>query len=440
MKYDPIDSRLFVENRKRLAAELPAGSLAILHSADIPWRCADGSTRFIQNSDLFYLTGADQEETMLILQPDAADPADREILFVKETSELIAIWEGQKLTKETASAVSGIENVQWNDGFESTVRRLVPRAKLLYLNQNEHARSASTAQTPDDRFRERIQLLFPDIRCERLAPILTRLRFVKSDIEIAQLQRACDITADGFARTLGFIRPGVKEYEIEAELLHEFARQGSRGFAYEPIIASGENNCVLHYLDNDKVCQDGDLLLMDVAAEYANYNADLTRTVPVNGKFSDRQRAVYDSVYRVFRACIDELIRPGVKIREEFHKQVARLVEDELIGLGLLNAAEVAEERKDETLPEEKRRYRKWFMHGVSHSLGIDVHDVTPPEAEFVEGMVVTVEPGIYLREEGFGIRLENDIVVGATGNLDLMADIPIEADEIEALMAKGKS
>lgn len=436
MKYAPIDSRLFTENRRRLAAELPKGSVAILHSADIPWRCADGSTRFIQNSDLFYLTGVDQEESMLILWPDAPDPALRERLFVKETSELIAIWEGQKLTKESATTVSGIENVQWNDAFEPAVRRTVPQTKRLFLNHNEHARSTSTAWTPDDRFREKIQTLHPNLHCERLAPLMTRLRMEKSEIEIALLQHACHITRDGFDRVLKFIRPGVKEYEIEAEYLHEFVRQGSRGFAYEPIVASGVNNCVLHYLDNDQECRDGDLILMDVGAEYANYNADLTRTVPVNGKFTERQRAVYDAVHRVFRACIDDLIKPGVKIREEYHKQVARLVEDELIALNLLDASEVAEERKIEDLPEEKRRYRKWFMHGVSHSLGIDVHDVTAPEAEFIENMVVTVEPGIYLREEGFGIRLENDIVVRADGNVDLMADIPVEADEIEALMA----
>ena len=438
MKYAPIDSRLFIENRRRLAAELPKGSVAILHSADIPWRCADGSTRFIQNSDLFYLTGVDQEESMLILWPDAPDPALRERLFVKETSELIAIWEGQKLTKESAAAVSGIENVQWNDAFEPAVRRTVPQTKRLFLNHNEHARSTSTAWTPDDRFREKIQTLHPHLHCERLAPLLTRLRMEKSEIEIALLQHACHLTRDGFDRVLKFIRPGVKEYEIEAEYLHEFVRQGSRGFAYEPIVASGVNNCVLHYLDNDQECRDGELILMDVGAEYANYNADLTRTVPVNGKFTERQRAVYDAVHRVFRACIDDLIKPGVKIREAYHKQVARLVEDELIALDLLDAAEVAEERQNEDLPEEKRRYRKWFMHGVSHSLGIDVHDVTAPEAEFIENMVVTVEPGIYLREEGFGIRLENDIVVRADGNVDLMADIPVEADEIEALMAGG--
>lgn len=372
---------------------------------------------------------------MLILNPGAADPAEREILFVRKTSEEIAIWEGHKLTLEEAAAVSGIATVRWNDAFEPAIRRLAPKARRVYLNYNEHARSISTAVTPDDRFRRRFQELYPGVRCERLAPLMHELRMVKSEPEIALIRRACGITRDGFLRTLGMIRPGVMEYEVEAELMHEFCRQGSRGFAYEPIVASGANSCVLHYLSNDRPCADGDLLLMDVAAEYGNYKSDLTRTVPVNGRFTPRQRAVYDAVHRVFRACVDDLIRPGVKIREEYQKTVAQLVEQELVGLGLLEAEAVREERKDEEKKEEKRLYRKWFMHGVSHSLGIDVHDVAPPGAEFVENMVVTVEPGVYLRDEGFGVRLENDIVVRASGNIDLMEDIPIAAEEIEALM-----
>jgi Xaa-Pro aminopeptidase len=262
-----------------------------------------------------------------------------------------------------------------------------------------------------------------------------RLRQAKTEIEVSLIRRACSITEAGFRRTLGFIRPGVREYEIEAELAHEFIRRGSRGFAYEPIIASGASACVLHYLDNDKECRDGDLVLLDVAAEYAGYNSDLTRTVPVNGRFTDRQRVLYEAVHRVFRACIDDLVRPGIKIREEYQKQVAQLVEKELVDLGVLDAKAVADERKDEEMKEENRLYRKYFMHGVSHSLGIDVHDVAPPEAVFVENMVVTVEPGIYLREEGLGVRLENDIVVRGSGNIDLMEGVPIEAAEIEELM-----
>ena len=438
MKYRPIPSDLFVENRRRLAALLPENAFAVLHSADIPWRSADGSMRFIQNSDLFYLTGVDQEETVLVLCPGHEDESMRELLFVRETSEEIAIWEGHKLTKEQATATSGIANVIWTNEFASWLRRLAREKETIFLNYNEHARSGAPINfSLDDRFRQFIQDLYPDHRYERLAPHLTCLRAVKSETEIDFIQTACDITAKGFERILGFVKPGVKEYEIEAEFLHEFVRHGSRGFAYEPIIASGGNANVLHYLSNDQECQEGDLLLLDVAAEYANYNADLTRTIPVNGKFSPRQRAVYDAVLRIFRLCIDELIVPGKHMKKEYHPEVARAMEDELIALELLDADEVAAEREDEDLPEEKKLYRKYFMHGVSHSLGLDVHDVTSSEGVFVEGMCVTVEPGIYLPEEGFGIRLENDIIVRTGGNLDLMADIPIEADDIEALMGK---
>lgn len=437
MKYREIPSELFTNNRQKLIASLPGGSLAILHSAEIPWRSADGSMHFIQSSDLFYLTGVDQEETILVLCPGHPDKAKQEMLFIRETSELIAIWEGHKRTKEEATTVSGIATVLWTDAFESQLRRLARETETIFLNYNEHARSAAPIDfSREDRFRNWCQDLYPSHRYQRLAPVLHRLRVEKSQHEIDLIQTACDITADGFARVLRFLQPGVKEYEIEAEFLHEFVRQGSRGFAYEPIIASGNNANVLHYLCNDQVCKDGDLILMDVAAEYANYNSDLTRTVPVNGKFTPRQRDVYDAVLRILRLCIDELLVPGKKIREEYHREVARAMEDELIALGLLDPATVAEERKDGDLPEEKRAYRKYFMHGVSHSLGLDVHDVTPTDAVFVENMCVTVEPGIYLPDEGFGIRLENDVIVRAGGNLDLMAHIPIEADEIEALMA----
>ena len=386
-------------------------------------------------SDLLYLTGADQEETILLLAPDHADPAMREILFVRETCEMIKIWEGHKFTNEEATQISGITTVKWTSEFDAVFREIVREVESIWLNHNEHGRSSAPVNfSLDDRFRRLCQERHPDHRYERLAPILHRLRAE----EIALLQRACDITADGFSRLLRFVRPGVKEYEIEAELLHEFIGQGSRGFAYQPIIASGANACCLHYIANDQICKDGDLILLDVAAEYANYNADLTRTIPVNGKFTPRQRAVYEAVLRIVRLCIDELVVPGKHMREVYHKEVARATEDELIALGLLDAEVVSGERIQEDLPEEKRAYRKYFMHGVSHSLGIDVHDVTPADNVFVENMVVTVEPGIYLPEEGFGIRLENDIVVKSGGNIDLMAHIPIEANEIEALMARS--
>lgn len=436
MKHRDIPSDLFTKNRQRLAAALPQNAVAVLHSADIPWRSADGAMPFIQSSDLFYLTGIDQEETVLLLCPGHPDPAQREVLFIRETSEQIAIWEGHKVTLEEATHLSGVRNVKWTKSFESVLRRVVRIKDTIFLNHNEHARSGAPVNfSLDDRFRQRCQDRYPDHRYERLAPLLHRIRIAKSSGEIALTQTACDITARGFERILGFVRPGVIEYEIEAELLHEFVRHGSRGFAYQPIIASGGNANVLHYIANDQVCQDGDLILLDVAAEYANYNADLTRTIPANGKFTPRQRAVYDAVLRILRLCIDELIVPGKHMRKEFHPQMARATEEELIALGLLDADLVADERHQEDLPEEKRAYRKYLMHGVSHSLGLDVHDVTPAEAIFVENMIVTVEPGIYLPEEGFGIRLENDIVVKQGGNIDLMASIPIEPDEIEALM-----
>ena len=438
MKYLEIPSDLFTKNRAGLTDSLPENALAIVHSADIPWRSADGSMPFIQDSDLFYLTGIDQEETILLLCPGHPNPELREVLFVRETSELIAIWEGHKVTREEATAISGIRTVKWTTEFDAVFRRMARIRDTLFLNHNEHARSGAPVNfSLDDRFRQWCQERYPDHCYKRLAPILHRLRIGKSPHEITLTQTACDITGRGFARILGFVRPGVAEYEIEAELLHEFVRHGSRGFAYQPIIASGANANVLHYITNDQVCADGDLILLDVAAEYANYNADLTRTIPVNGKFTPRQRAVYEAVLRILRLCIEKLIVPGKHMKKEFHPEMARALEEELITLGLLDETTVAGERSQESLPEEKRAYRRYMMHGVSHSLGLDVHDVTPAEPVFVENMIVTVEPGIYLPEEGFGIRLENDIVVKQSGNIDLMASIPIEPDEIEALMTK---
>ncbi len=437
MKYREIPSDLFISNRLRLADLLLKTAFAVIHSSDVPWRCADGSTRFIQNSDMFYLTGVDQEESILLMSPGHPDPEMREILFIRETSELITIWEGHKLSKEQATQVSGIANVQWISEFEAVIRRLTRTNDTIFLNHNEHARSGGPLNTSRDaRFRQHCQELYQTHHYRRLAPLMHTLRQEKSPLEVDLLQTACDITAKGFERLLGFVKPGVMEYEIEAELVHEFVRHGSRGFAYEPIIASGTNACVLHYLSNDQPCEDGDLILLDVAAEYANYNADLTRTIPVNGKFTERQRAVYEAVLRIFRLCIDELIVPGKPMRDIYAKEVARATEDELIALKLIDPDVVAKEREEDVLPEEERAYRKYFMHGVSHSLGLDVHDVTTTEGVFVENMCVTVEPGIYLPDEGFGIRLENDIIIRTGGNLDLMADIPIEPDDIESLMA----
>ena len=383
---------------------------------------------FKQNSDLFHLSGVDQEETVMVLMPDAVDPKEREILFVRETNEHVAIWEGEKLTKERAKEVSGIERVEWSNAFDSFLHRMVPQVDHVYLATNEHLRASVVVETRNARFIKDCQARYPLHRYERLAPLMHRLRITKDDVEIGMLQKACDITEAGFRRLLGFIKPGVGEWEIEAELLHEFVRRGSRGFAYAPIIGSGKNACVLHYVENDQICQDGEMILLDVAAEYAGWNSDLTRTVPVNGKFTKRQREVYDAVLRVYRGAND-ILRPG-NTPMEYQKQVIEIMERELVGLRLFTAKEAKEQGPDKAL------VKKYFMHGTSHHLGLDVHDVCPPHEPFAEGMVFTIEPGIYIREENLGVRIENDIVIRKDKNFDLMGKIPIEAEEIEALMA----
>lgn len=428
MRYEPIDSALFIRNRANLRGLLKPNSIVIVHSNDIYPTNADGSMAFKQNSDLFHLTGVDQEETVLVLLPDAGDPKEREILFVRETNDHIAVWEGDKLTKEQATAVSGIERIEWSHNFESFLHRLVPQADHIYLATNEHLRASVVVETRNARFIKDCQARYPLHRYERLAPLMHRLRITKDPVEIQMIQKACDITEAGFRRLLGFVKPGVGEWEIEAELLHEFVRRGSRGFAYAPIIGSGKNACVLHYVENNKVCKDGDVVLLDVAAEYAGWNSDLTRSLPVNGKFTPRQRQVYDAVLRVYRGA-NAILRPG-NSPIEYQKQVIELMEKELVDLGLFTAKEAKEQGPDKAL------VKKYFMHGTSHHLGLDVHDVNPPHEPFAEGMVFTIEPGIYIREEGLGIRLENDVLIANDKNIDLMANIPIEAEEIEALMA----
>ncbi len=429
MRYESISPEFFLNNRENLRGLLKPNSMVILHANDIYPTNADGTLPFKQNSDLFYLTGVDQEETTLVLMPDAVDPKEREIIFLKETSELIAIWEGEKLSKEQARAVTGIERIEWSSSFDGFLHRMVPQVEHIYLATNEHLRASVVVETRNARFIKDCQARYPLHRYERLAPLLHRLRMTKDKEELKMLQRACDITEAGFRRTLGFIKPGVGEWEIEAELLHEFVRRGSRGFAYTPIIGAGKNACVLHYVENDTVCKDGEMVLMDVAAEYAGWASDLTRTVPVNGKFTKRQRQVYDSVLSVFHGAND-ILRPG-NTPMEYQKQVIELMERELVGLGLFTAKEASAQGADKAL------VKKYFMHGTSHHLGLDVHDVSPPHEPFAEGMVFTIEPGIYIREEALGVRLENDIVIGKDKNFDLMGKIPIEAEEIEALMRK---
>jgi Xaa-Pro aminopeptidase len=429
MRYQPLPSELYVTNRQRLNALLPPRSLVILHANDVLPTNADGSLGFVQNSDLFYLSGIDQEETILVLFPDAADPKQREMLFVRETNETIAVWEGEKLSKERASAHSGITRVHWLQDFETQFRAVMCQADQVFLNSNEHMRATIPTETREHRFTLRCQGEYPLHDYRRLAPLMHDLRCIKQAAELVSLNEAIRITSDGFNRLLKFVKPGVHEFEIEAELAHEFTRQRARGFAYTPIIGSGANACVLHYITNHCECLDGELLLLDIAANYGNYNADLTRTIPVNGKFTPRQRQVYEAVLRVFKKCC-EMLRPGVIIRE-YQEQVGLLMTEELIGLGLLKREDV--EKQDP----EKPLYKKYFPHGTSHHLGIDVHDVGHTWKPIRPGMVFTVEPGIYIREEGIGIRLENDILIGEHRNTDLMAHIPIEVDEIEALMCR---
>ena len=427
MKYLPINSSLFIENRERLSQLLKPKSLAIFNSNDPMPTNADGTMGFHQNSDLFYLTGIDQEESVLLLFPNCPDPKHREVLFLRETSELIAIWEGYKYTKQHALEVSGIQKIYWTSQFETVLNTLVYEAENIFLNSNEHLRNHSSVQTRDTKFIIWAKEHFPLHKFERVAPLMHQLRSIKSFLEIELITKACQITELGFRRLLNFVKPDVTEYEIEAELIHEFVRNRSKGFAYSPIIASGANACVLHYLENNQVCKDGDLILLDVAAEYANYNSDLTRTIPINGKFTTRQRAVYNAVLRVFKYA-QSILNVGV-LWEEYQKEVESFMESQLIDLGLLNRHEVEKQNPDSPL------LKKYFMHGVSHHLGLDVHDVWNKYRKIEAGMVFTIEPGIYIKEEGLGIRLENNFLITETGNIDLMENIPIEADEIEELM-----
>jgi Xaa-Pro aminopeptidase len=427
MKYSTINSNLFKLNRTLLVSKIPANNIAIFNSNDVMPTNADGTMPFKQNNDFFWLCGVDQEESILVISPNHPDENMREVLFLKETNELIAIWEGTKLSKAAAFTVSGIKTVFWLNEFENILIDLVQKASFIYLNKNIHSRSASNVQTRDDRFRLMIQEKFPNKLLKEVAPIMHQLRCIKSSAEISLMQNACDITEKGFRRILPIIKPGVMEYNIEAELIHEFLNNRSSGFSYQPIIGSGVNSCVLHYIDNNKECKNNDILLMDFGAEYANYSSDLTRTVPVNGKFSNRQKNVYNSVLHVMKEAT-KMLAPGTLFKD-YNKEVGRMIELELIKLKLLDKHDVSKQDSEKPL------YKKYFMHGTSHYLGLDVHDVGNMEWVIKEGMVFTCEPGIYILEEELGIRLENDILVTKNGPDDLMKNIPIETDEIEELM-----
>ncbi|AIY12740.1 aminopeptidase P N-terminal domain-containing protein [Cellulophaga baltica] len=431
MKYDLIQNTLFIKNRKKFMAAMLPKSIAVFNSNDVYPISADSTMPFEQHRDIFYLSGADQEETILLLFPDAINKKHREVLFVRETNEHIAVWEGEKLTKEKATLVSGIETVYWLTDFDKIFFDLMTEANTVYFNTNEHYRQAVETQTREDRFIQKCKLQFPAHQYAKSNPILQEIRGVKEPEELTLMQTACNITEKGFRRLLGFVQPDVWEYEIEAELLHEFIRNRSKGFAYTPIIASGNNANVLHYIENNQQCKSGDLILMDVAAEYANYSSDLSRTIPVSGKFTPRQREVYDAVLRVKNEATKMLV-PGT-IWAEYHKEVGKIMTSELIGLNLLDKADVQNENP------EWPAYKKYFMHGTSHHIGLNTHDYGALKTPMKANMVFTVEPGIYIPNENMGIRLEDDVVIQEKGvPFNLMQNIPIEADEIEELMNKN--
>ena len=427
MKYVPINQELFTNNRKNFVSRLKPWSIAIFHSNDEFPRNGDQAFLFKQNPDFFYLTGIDQEQSVLVLFPDCPNPLYKEVLFLRQTNEHIAVWEGHKYTKEEAKAASGIASIYWLDEFDVILHSIINYAEHVYINTNENDRYSHTVPYRDLRMYESLRSKYPLHKYERSALILRDLRVVKSPIEVALTKRACEITRDAFVRVLKFVKPGVTEYGIEAEISHEFLRQRATGHAYSPIIASGKNAIVLHYTENNQVCHDGDVILFDFAAEYANYNADMSRSIPVNGRFTKRQLDVYNAVLRVMRAAT-KLIVAGT-VWNEYHEEVGKLMTTELISLGLLKKHEV--EKQDPKMP----LYKKYFMHGTSHHLGLDVHDFASRYKPFEAGNILTCEPGIYIPEEGLGIRIENDILVTSQGNADLMADIPVEAEEIEEIM-----
>jgi len=427
MKYLPVNQQLFTYNRKNFVSRLKSSSIAIFNANDEFPRSGDQTFVFKQNADFFYLTGIDQEQSILILFPDCPNTLYKEVLFLRQTSEHIAVWEGHKYTKEEAKQASGIESVFWLSEFDAILHTIINYAENIYINTNENDRFSFEVPYRDLRMLDKLRVKYPLHHYLRSAPIMRDLRVIKSDVEIELTKKACAITRDAFIRTLKFVKPGVTEYEIEAEVTHEFLRQRATGHAYTPIIASGKNAIVLHYIENNQVCNDGDVILFDFGAEYANYNADMSRSIPVSGRFTKRQRDVYNSVLKVMREATKLIVEGAVW--NDYHDEVGKIMTTELIGLGLLDKHDV--EKQDPKMP----AYKKYFMHGTSHHLGLDVHDFASRYKNFEVGNILTCEPGIYIPQENLGIRLENNILITKGGNIDLMADIPIDGDEIESIM-----
>ena len=427
MRYQQLPSSLFVENRKKFTQKLKPRSLAVFNSNDIYPTSADGTFPFKQATDIFHLCGVDQEESILVIFPDAYKREHKEILFLKETSPSIAIWEGEKLSKDSAYALSGIRTIYWLQDFDKVFKELMAQAENVYLNSNEHLRAATEVETREDRFVKKVKAQYPMHHFMRSAPIMHDIRAIKSAAEIAVMKEAANVTTKGYERVMKFIKPGVMEYELEAEFMHEFLINRSRGFAYTPIIGSGYNACVLHYIENNAECKDGDLILFDVGAEYANYACDVTRCFPVSGRFTERQKEVYNAVLRVKKEA-ETLLVPGNNL-VDYHKEVGKIMEGELIELGLIDKTDVKNQNP------ERPAYKKYFMHGTSHYIGLDVHDVGSWTTDMKVGNVFTCEPGIYIPEEGLGIRLEDDLVVTDNGLINLTKNIPIEIDAVEDLM-----
>ena len=429
MKYEKIDAKLFIENRNKFVSQMKPGSIAIFNSNyEYLWN-GDATHKFKQNSDIFWLSGIDQEDSILVLFPDCPIPEFREALFLTQTNEHIAVWEGHKYTQEEATQASGIANVYWNNEFKSKLRPIINMAENVYLNLNENDRYAYKAPYKDLDFARELKNEYPLHNYVRAAPILQRLRAIKSEMELQQIRKAISISKKGFERILRFVKPGIMEYQVEAELIHEYLSNRANGHSFHPIVASGASACVLHYVENNRPCKDGDLLLVDCGVDYANYASDMTRAFPVNGRYTKRQKEVYDAVLRVMRAA-EQLLVPGTYLME-YHKVVGQIMEKELVDLGLLTMDDIR--NQDPNWPV----YKKYFMHGTSHFMGIDVHDVGMRYEPMKAGMVFTCEPGIYIQEEGIGIRIENDILLSDNGPIDLMDEIymPIETEEIEEIM-----
>lgn len=428
LRYEPIPASFYQSNRDALASRLPAGALVMVHANDIYPTNADGTLAHHQNANLFYLTGIDQEETVLLMRVGEGGTHE-DTLLLRETNEKIVIWEGARLTAAGATALSGIEDVRWTDAYQALLAEWVPAASSVWLEKDNHPRRFTYVQTRNERMAEALLACYPDVKVESLYAPLCEMRLIKNAAEMKQLRRACEITGAGFMELLPQVRPGMGEWEIEAALSAAYIRRRARKFSFLPIIASGADTCVLHYISNHKEVEDGSLILLDIGAEYGGYAGDMTRTIPANGKFTPRQRAVYEAVLRVQRYAMS-IMRPGLE-KQEYERLVRVTMAAELVQLGLLTQEEV------DAQPANPLCVRKYFMHGTSHTLGIDVHDVGSDTRCFAVGQVWTVEPGIYIPDEKIGIRLETDVLILEDGVEDLIPNAIIEPDDIEAAMAR---